>query len=154
MEKQVQSNKILKLLIISVLTMCMTITSFVFDFTKASAATDEVALSSTNTKMIDAAGGLTVYKLTAKIKVKNLAYDKKVTLHYYDSYGLSKWTETEATYKYSLDDGYEIWEVSAVYAGDYLQFAIEYEVNGQTYWDNNNQKDYFVYKEHNKTVNY
>lgn len=153
MKKQAQKNKILKLLIISMLTMCMTITSFAFDFTKASAATNEVALSSTNTKMIDAAGGLTVYRLTAKIKVKNIAYNKKVTLHYYDSY-TRVWDDMEAKYEYSLDNGYEIWTVSAVYAGEYLQYAIKYEVNGQTYWDNNNQKDYFAYKEHDKNVIY
>lgn len=80
---------------------------------------------------------------TGYIAVKNLAYDKKVTVHY--EYNNGAWNDVAASYvKTNSSDGYEVWEFQTPDKFDYsqMQFAIKYEVNGQTYWDNNNGKNY------------
>ena len=77
------------------------------------------------------------------IAVKNIAYDKKVTVHY--QYNDDAWKDVEANYvKTDAVDGYEIWKFSTPSTLGYweMQFAIKYEVNGQTYWDNNNGQNY------------
>lgn len=84
------------------------------------------------------------------IAVKNFAYDKKVTVHY--SYtgpqASNVWNDVAATYvKTNALDGYEIWRFETPSEFDHygfgqIQYCIKYEVNGQTYWDNNNGKNY------------
>lgn len=82
------------------------------------------------------------------IAVKNLGYDKKVTVHYNTPASSTVWSDIDATYVgTNASDGYEIWrfETPTTYSLDGLgdiQYAIRYEVNGQTYWDNNNGKNY------------
>ncbi|GAA0077928.1 carbohydrate-binding protein [Clostridium sp. CTA-5] len=77
------------------------------------------------------------------IRVKNLAYDKKVIVHYAENYGKS-WQDKNAEYVKTNPDGSEIWRfnITTKYQGS--EFAIKYEVNGKTYWDNNNGKNYSV----------
>ncbi len=145
-DMEVKRNIILKRSIVSLVVICMMFSSFAFASVKVSATTEEVSLSSVESKMIDAAAGYTVYELTAKIKVKNLAYAKKVTLHYKDSL-YDRWQDCEAKYEGASNDGYEIWTVTQAFVGDYIQYAIKYEVNGQTYWDNNSGRDYFTFKD-------
>ncbi|GKX68021.1 CBM21 domain-containing protein [Inconstantimicrobium mannanitabidum] len=87
---------------------------------------------------------------TGYIAIKNLAYDKKVTVHYnYTGPQASNvWNDVTATYvKTNPLDGYEIWKfetpvVFTHYGFGQIQYCIRYDVNGQTYWDNNNSKNY------------
>ncbi len=113
--------------------------------TTASAATfaaDEVSLASAqyymNGTSCDVCNGL-----EAVIEVANLGYDKEVTLHHYVPFQ-GGWTTAPAAYVGPSRDGYEFWKVSKTILGGGTSFAIEYEVNGQTYWDNNNGADYFI----------
>lgn len=119
-------------------------------FTKAPsqvlAATDEVSLISTNPRQVDSYGGVGVYIVGTSVKIKNMAYDKKVYIHC-RMLGSDEWMDVECSYSLSLDNGYEVWYADPVwyyptYTG--IQFAVKYEVNGQIYWDNNNGNDYYV----------
>lgn len=77
-----------------------------------------------------------------KILVDNLAYAKSVTVHYtFD--GLT-WSDSSASYKASVPGNKEIWtyQVSGNFRS--IRFALKYEVNGTTYWDNNGGKDYTI----------
>ncbi len=91
------------------------------------------------------------YSSSGYIYVKNLAYDKKVTVHF--MYNDTDWSDVSAHYYKTLPNGYEIWKydtpyttrVKYQYCGDnYCKFAIKYEVNGNTYWDNNNGNNYYL----------
>lgn len=83
------------------------------------------------------------------IAVKNLGYNQKVTVHYNSNSMGNTWNDIPASYvKTNPSDGYEIWsfQTPTCYEGagpDNIQYAIKYEVNGQTYWDNNNGQNYF-----------
>jgi len=81
----------------------------------------------------------------AYVKVKNLGYNKSIKFvgqfrnGYYASFG--SWTETgTASYIRSLDNNWELWKL--VSSQEPSNFVIKYEVNGNTYWDNNNNQDY------------
>lgn len=84
------------------------------------------------------------------IAVKNLAYDKKVTAHYNytGAEQTTVWNDIAATYvRTNPLDGNEIWKFETPstfnhYGFGEIQYAIKYEVNGQTYWDNNGGKNY------------
>ncbi|GKX69002.1 carbohydrate-binding protein [Inconstantimicrobium mannanitabidum] len=84
------------------------------------------------------------------IAVKNLSYDKKVTVHYTYTgpQAGGPWKDVAATYvRTNASDGYEIWKFETPETFDHygfgqIQYCIKYEVNGQTYWDNNNGKNY------------
>lgn len=98
-------------------------------------------------------GGLLQYEygLQGKIIVKNLAYTKVVQLHY--SVNGGAWLNLAAAFGKSLPSNQEEWNFSvslttipatqAIQALN-IRFAVKYQVNGQTYWDNNAGKDYFV----------
>lgn len=95
--------------------------------------------------------------MTALVKVKNLGFNKKIKFHalltngeWGDLEGDDYYQTVRCNYVYTAADGDEIWSISvwknglnqgAYYAGE---FVIKYEVNGQTYWDNNNGKNYHV----------
>nr|WP_302595546.1 hypothetical protein [uncultured Cellulosilyticum sp.] len=79
-------------------------------------------------------------------KVKNLAYEKNVTLHYRDSIS-DTWKESEAKFDHVINEQEEIWSKAASFKGEYIEYAIKYEVGGNTYWDNNNGKNYKTYKD-------
>lgn len=113
---------------------------------QVSAATDEVSLMSTYARQTDAGGGFSFYGVKSYIKIKNIAYDKNVYIHR-RMIGSDEWVDVPCYYSHSLNNGYEVWcgdpeWYSLYYTG--IQFAIKYEVNGQTYWDNNNGNDYYV----------
>ncbi|USB33091.1 carbohydrate-binding protein [Paenibacillus sp. YPG26] len=90
---------------------------------------------------------------SGNVEVSNLDYQKKVTIHY--TPGDGKWYDTPASYQGPTDSTHEKWNFSvSTYSGDTtnpqllnvqkVQFAIKYEVGGQTYWDNNNGQNYSV----------
>lgn len=105
-------------------------------------AAGEVSLSSAqyymNGTSCDVCNGL-----EAVIEVANIGYEKEVTLHHLEPFQGS-WTAVDAEYVGPSREGYEYWKVSKTVFGDATSFAIEYEVNGQTYWDNNNGSDYYI----------
>lgn len=86
------------------------------------------------------------------IIVKNLAYTKKVIVHW-TSNGTT-WVDTPATFSQSISDNREVWKFGNIgniifqpYWGSSatIKFAVKYIVNGATYWDNNGGADYTVY---------
>jgi len=95
-------------------------------------------------------GGLGCYGMcsdfSADIRIKNIAFDKDVKLVY--SLNGRDWKELSATYRQSLEGGYEIWRAYISYAGtrdtNRIQFALSYTVNSVTYWDNNFGNDYQI----------
>lgn len=132
-----------------------------FAVLQASALTDTVSLLYARVVSVPRPSGDQVnnyYKAEGFIEVNNLAYDKTVTVVYarassYEAlyYGEPTWQETEATYHANTINNREAWKfetetVNTGYRGySYYRFAIKYEVNGQTYWDNNNGQDYWMY---------
>ncbi len=109
----------------------------------ASAATNEVSFIKGDTIVWSYAGGRTIYGATIDVKVKNIAYDKKVTIHGKNVL-TGEWFDVQAQYISTLDDGYELWRAYPVSYSKDFEFAIKYEVNGNTYWDNNNGNNYIV----------
>lgn len=95
-------------------------------------------------------GQITGYYTTGYIYINNLDYNKNVTVHY--TYDGTNWLDQSATYLKTLADGSEVWTYSTpeqAYSPAHqytynCKFAIEYEVNGNTYWDNNGGNDYFL----------
>ncbi|WP_433942962.1 hypothetical protein [Paenibacillus sp. SN-8-1] len=90
---------------------------------------------------------------SGSVEVSNLSYQKNVTIHY--NPGDGHWYDTSASYQGPTDSSHEKWnfEVSTSSVNNtnpqlanaqYIQFAIKYEVGGQTYWDNNNGQNYSV----------
>lgn len=81
-----------------------------------------------------------------EVEVANLAYNKKVVVHYQNSNGA--WTNFNLTYKNTTNKGTEIWSGKLILGsasdinGEISQFVVKYEVKGQTYWDNNKGKNY------------
>ena len=73
------------------------------------------------------------------VQTKDNAYDQKVTVHYFYMPSLG-WCDAEAEYVTTLSDGSKIWR--AVITSFYCQYAIKYEADGETIWDNNNGNDY------------
>jgi hypothetical protein len=81
-----------------------------------------------------------------EVKVKNLGYQKDIFIHGELD---GEWVDTCALeYKRSLPDDYEIWSVyinktlkTDTYNGE---FVVKYVVNGVTYWDNNNEQNYYM----------
>ena len=89
--------------------------------------------------------------LSFDVRVDNLAYAKKVVIYYRDADGL--WKDLPASFDRQIDATQEVWRASMNRAlnGPYasnvplnIQFAVRYEVGGQTYWDNNAGRNYVV----------
>jgi Carbohydrate/starch-binding module (family 21) len=86
------------------------------------------------------------------VEVANLAYNKIVAVHQQLSNG--QWEDVNLYYDTTTLSGTEIWKgtsVKSVFAYNTptpTQFgekiAVKYVVNGQTYWDNNNNQDYKI----------
>lgn len=93
----------------------------------------------------DSNGGIGAF---GYVEVQNIAYAKKVTIHY--TYNGTDWYDCAAEYYKPTWGNYEAWKfqtpgTTSHYRGNVtVKFAIKYEVNGQTYWDNNNQQGYTV----------
>lgn len=101
----------------------------------ASAATDRVSLY-----LLDpyfGADGCTSYY--AYIQTKDNASNQAVYVHYQYAPGF-EWTDAQATYFTTLPDGSKIWKAAIV--GPSIEYAIRYEADGVTYWDNNGGNNY------------
>lgn len=68
------------------------------------------------------------------------AATKKVYVHY-ESYN-DEWLDQEAVFFTKLDDNTEIWKATVSGHGLGGEYAIKYEGDGNTYWDNNNGNNY------------
>jgi hypothetical protein len=92
-----------------------------------------------------------LFNAVGYIKVKNVGYNKNVTVHYTSDNNGPGWYDVEAEYYQTIEDGYEIWKFSTPdfswhrFNSPSITFAIRYEVNGQVYWDNNGGEDYSMY---------
>lgn len=86
---------------------------------------------------------------TVAAAVKNIAYTKVVTVRYTED-NWATYQDVDLQYKYPIaDTDSEIWaanlKLNSSTTGGF-QFCIRYEVNGQTYWDNNFGANYgFLY---------
>lgn len=78
--------------------------------------------------------------LTTYIKVNTLGSNQHVYLH--ENTIQTGWTDVEGQYVKTLSDGSQIWKVTSSYFGPNIEYAIKYQVDGQTYWDNNNGNNY------------
>ncbi len=116
-------------------------------------STAPVILETAGLKLYHKASGARVLVLTGVADLKNLSYQKSLTLHYsaapFGTPDSSRtWTDASGTYRGPDANGYEQWTFeSAEVPSDGsvntdLAFALKYEVNGQTYWDNNSGKNY------------
>lgn len=86
------------------------------------------------------------------IEVENLGPVKTVSVHY--TTDDITWYNTNASYVGPTDSTHEKWSFNIstntfttdhpeLKTMDYIKFAIRYDVNGQTYWDNNGTLNYF-----------
>lgn len=89
---------------------------------------------------------------SGNIEVENLGYSKNVTVHY--STDNVTWYDTSAQYAGPTDSTHEKWNFdisTSALTTDHpelkdltsIRFAIKYEVNGNTYWDNNGGSNYY-----------
>lgn len=138
-----------------VLTLVMMLSAIAVAAPTASAVTNEVRLlyAEPKTYYSTEIPGWYAYLYTeGYVEVQNIGYAKNVTIHY--TYNGTDWFDTAATYYKATVGNYEAWHfqtdpntVEYPYrSGSYCRFAIKYEVNGQTYWDNNNGQNYMVRK--------
>jgi hypothetical protein len=77
------------------------------------------------------------------IEVENIAYIKEINIHY--SVDSQNWQSIAASYAKETFGNKEAWDFNETIASDSvsnIEFAIEYKVAGQTYWDNNNGQNY------------
>lgn len=110
--------------------------------TKAKAATLPVQLYYSHL-IPDFDGYNNAGKVEGYIAVQNLAFEKKVTIHY--TIDGKTWSDVPASYlKTDANDNCDVWKfiMPAAYPAQKVTFCIKYEVNGQTYWDNNYGKNY------------
>ncbi|QUH30305.1 carbohydrate-binding protein [Vallitalea guaymasensis] len=95
-------------------------------------------------------GNMVGYYSTGKIYIKDLGANKNVTIHY--TYDDTNWLDQPASYQKTLEDGSEVWtfktpeqSYTPTHQVEYnCKFAVKYEVDGNTYWDNNNGDNYFL----------
>lgn len=98
-----------------------------------------------------------------KVDVANVGYTKNVTVTY--NPGDGTWYNEPATYLQSITENHEIWKwdanTGALGSGQHaelgnttgpIQFAVRYDVNGVTYWDNNNTNNYKVRDSYGEAV--
>lgn len=86
------------------------------------------------------------------IEIENLGPTKTVSVHY--TTDNINWYDTDASYVGPLNSTHEKWSFNistSTFTTDhpelkgmsFIKFAIQYDVNGQTYWDNNGTLDYY-----------
>ena len=86
--------------------------------------------------------GYQSYEKKFMVEVANLGYEKSVSAFYERKDGT--WEEITLNYDFSINNDQEIWSGRFSEGGYSItsryddEFVIKYEVNGTTYWDNNN----------------
>jgi hypothetical protein len=87
------------------------------------------------------------YSVWVDIKVENLAYHKNVGI----VWTVNNWATNNvsyAEYEHGLDGNFEQWGIDlGSWSDEYysaLEYAIFVEMDGVTYWDNNNGENYLV----------
>ncbi|NQY65361.1 MAG: hypothetical protein HRT38_16920 [Alteromonadaceae bacterium] len=73
------------------------------------------------------------------VVVDDLGANKKVFIHHQAIDG--SWVDLPMSYHSPASAGKEVWTSSPGYKGGSV-FSVKYEVNGQTYWDNNQGQNY------------
>lgn len=76
---------------------------------------------------------------TTFIRVNTVGSNQHVYLHVNEG---EEWKDIEGQYVTALSDGTQIWKVTNSYIVAGREYVIKYEVDGQTYWDNNNNQNY------------
>ncbi|MBT2290113.1 hypothetical protein J7E73_13350 [Paenibacillus albidus] len=115
----------------------------------AFASGDEVKLIDSDVSVIYKPGYV---GFSGNIDVANLGPVKNVTVHY--TTDNTKWYDTSASYVGSADVNREKWHFGISRTDSsidhlelknlsFIKFAIKYEVNNQTYWDNNGGANYY-----------
>lgn len=142
------SEKLKKISIIALITCLLSTLSLIYGSTEVvNAAESPVKMYSANFYASEG-GGATCYGGNIYVKVSNNGIynsdntSKKVTVRA-KTY-TTGWTNYSCQYVGNLDGGYQLWKLenlNSSFSCDY-QYAIEYEVNGQAYWDNNNTNNY------------
>lgn len=79
---------------------------------------------------------------TIYIKTNINGNDESVSIHSRSSETSGEWIDYKGSYVKTLEDGSKIWKVETSYAGNDIEYAIKYQVDGKTYWDNNNDNNY------------
>ncbi|OOM73385.1 putative phosphatase regulatory subunit [Clostridium puniceum] len=79
---------------------------------------------------------------TIYIKTNVNGDNESVAIHGIDSENSEEWKDYSGSYVNTLGDGSKIWKVDLSYVGSSIEYAIKYQVNGETYWDNNNGNNY------------
>lgn len=134
--------KISKKIIGSIMSILIFTTAFMFSGTFSTIVkADEIPVQLYYADLINEYAGAAGHT-QGYIAIKNLSYTKNVTVHYSFDNG-STWNDVSATYYKTNTDGYEVWHFTtpSQYCANCI-FSIKYEVNGQTYWDNNNGNNY------------
>jgi maltose 6'-phosphate phosphatase len=86
-------------------------------------------------------------ELSFTIRIANLAYQKRVDVHWWGEDGQLR--IQPACYQYRLDDQREVWQAGLALPLTHessipgnIQLAVRYECGGVEYWDNNNGMNY------------
>ncbi len=74
-----------------------------------------------------------------QIVVENLAFQKQIAVHGTTGSG-TPFVDRAASFQESLPGGLELWKTTTT--DQLLEFAVEYGVNGMTFWDNNGGGNY------------
>ena len=86
------------------------------------------------------------YSASFEVLVANPGYQKQVDVHVQKADG--NWIDVPLNYARPASNGQEIWSGNIPYpqnltlTANQIHFALKYQVNGQTYWDNNNWANY------------
>lgn len=92
--------------------------------------------------------GITSQNLVWDIAVKNLGFAKQVFVHLKDPCGSNNWIDVPGSFIGPSDGTFELWRVGTTvqsFGGrGPFTFAIEYVVNGNVFWDNNNGNNYVL----------
>lgn len=123
--------------------MALVLIASLFVIAPVSAVTQQVSLIYAKPYAVGTSVGAEGY-----VEVEDIGTNKAVTIRY--SADGTNWKETEAAYFKDTHGNYEAWsfKTDSFYVGmrgnATIQFAIKYEVDGVTYWDNNNGANYKV----------
>ena len=89
-------------------------------------------------------GGRTSYIRRFEILLANRGYPKKVSVWHKQQDG--NWSAIPAYFNRKLDPFYELWTAQVSSSEEFYDedFVLKYEVDGQTFWDNNANQDYRI----------